>query len=498
MSRRKVWTASQPPSSDTGGKRTAAAARVWVRPQTKTSAGAAEARAAVGLPGSLAQRPAEGPGKACLAAVLATAAAKPHSQPAVGSPEQGSSDGVLQPSPRELVSAGRPDVQAASARPHGPAGASALAGTALARQPRAAAQPSYVAAGVQVPCSSRPASKTWIRPDGAQPPPAAQYPRQAARSPAALDSLLLPAPPVPGGEAAGGDPRPVSSRSLASKTWVRPESAWARSTGAALPAAPVLQKPASPVVEARQSGAGTALQLPKLGPPDKRVWRRDESAEVNSTALAADHAGTTAAAHRRGQTSRTSRATSVTNVSRSHLVPCALHKQTDGTVRSLRIGSADMVPRRPRSLTWQNPDLCSATQPPSKPTATAPAAGTTAVMETSTAATAANPTAATLNRNGIRLPVSPVTESSRLPGARAAALGRTAQGRVSKQRSIKLQRIGEHLYREQRGAGGRTLQRQGATPTAPTRSTRQVSSGSIMYVSRSEWASVTYADYNAA
>ncbi len=64
-----------------------------------------------------------------------------------------------------------------------------------------------------------------------------------------------------------------------------------------------------------------------------------------------------------------------------------------------------------------------------------------------------------------------------MPGVRAAALGRVTEGRVGKKlRSNKLQRIGEHLYRAQTGKVGRTLQRQGATPSASVRLVRPVSS----------------------
>ena len=132
------------------------------------------------------------------------------------------------------------------------------------------------------------------------------------------------------------------------------------------------------------------------------------------------------------------------------------------------------VPRQPRSLTWRNPALVLAE---AAPAASAPAPAPARQTVAATAATAALSQTSAVGSLGSAAPrVSGKTLAWALKsaaGARASALGR-AHGGVAKPRSNKLQRIGEHLYRAQTGTGGRTLQRQGATPTYSARPAKWV------------------------
>ncbi len=196
MSRKRGWVASQPlqtPSLAGGNKSTSTAPRVWVRPQADASVGPAVALAAARPLSSAGQRATVGPGKACLAAVLASAGAEPHSQPAAASPQQQQSRRVYLPSPHKLLGGAAHPVQAAANREHVPP---AARGAALARQLNSAPQPSRAAVGAQVVSSKRPASKTWVRPDAADPQPAgaSQQAARTARPRAFTDSLRQSAP----------------------------------------------------------------------------------------------------------------------------------------------------------------------------------------------------------------------------------------------------------------------------------------------------------------
>lgn len=470
MSRKKVWTASQAPSSVSGDSRTAAIARVSVRPQPYSSVSLAEAPASVSPPTSAAQRPTSGPGKACLAAVLAAAAAKPHNQPAACGPQRGRTGEVFLPSPRKFAPAGSLHAQAAAVGARGYVAAPALAGVASANQSNPAVHVGRGSGGAQATGTTRPASRTWVRPDGAQlqPPAADQQPVQAARPTAGLNGLRQPVPSLPHDGATGGVTTKASIRLPASKTWTRLDSA--------LPAASGTITATAPAAKAQHTAGPSAKRLPQLGPSTKRVWRRDDSTMANSTAVPPESGGTSTAVGGHGSESRSmGGGASVTIVTASQPRPLETQRQPDVPSIPLRSDGAVTLARRPQSRTSQNPDLLSAVQHPGKLAAVAVAAGTTAAPAVSPLAAGQRSTVVASGEKGLRLPMRPVASSLHLPGARAKALGRTAQGRVSRPRSNKLQRIGEHLYREQRGAGGRTLQRQGATPTVPTRPARQVS-----------------------
>ena len=463
MSRKRVWVASQPPSSVAEQKGTAATARVWVRPQ---SDGPAVAPAAVSPPRSAPQRPAVGLGKACLAAVLASAAAKPHSQPAAGSPQHEPSGSVYLPSPHKLLAGARQHVQAAVDRGHAPPAASLAT---LARQPNTQLQNSHAAGSTQVASSKRPASKTWVRPVGAALPSAepTQQSIQAARPTAVTNSLRVSAPLLPFDRASRGDPRQVPSSLPASQWWVRADSGPAATLGRRTAAS---QTALVPVGVARPG-----VQASQVSVPSKRVWRRDDGVETKGTAVPSGDADAPAAAFGPGKASRSSGGVLPVPAGRSQPAVPAISKQTSGTSRTSRQSSAVNLAQRPRSLAWRNPDLPSAAPKHTGSASTAAAVGKTAMTATTAAPPAQRSPAGATSVTARRLMRSAATGGD-LPGARAAALGRVTEGRVGKKlRSNKLQRIGEHLYRAQTGTGGRTLQRQGATPTASTRLVRPVS-----------------------
>ena len=366
------------------------------------------------------------------------------------------------PSPYKSGSEARTHAQTAPDRAGGTSAASAVAGNA--RQPNAAASLGHVPpGGLHVLSNKRPVSKTWVRPAGAEPPQRAvpQLP-QAARPPAAQHVPAPSARPAPHNGAAGGVPRQVSSRLPASKkTWVRPDTA--------LPAAGVQKTAATPAAEGLPGAARPPAQLPAKQPSNK-VWTRDNGAQLGGVGLSSGAASTSAAVGAAGQATRGGDA-APNPAALSPPTALARQRQTGGTARPLRDSSAAMAPKRPRSLAWHNPDLTSALVHTAEPAA---AAERVAAVRTASPASARHTAAGGLSSGARRQTLRTSGTGRQLPGVRAAALGRVVEGRVSKPRTHKLQRIGEHLYRARSGTSGRTLQRQGATPTLSARPARQV------------------------
>jgi len=209
--------------------------------------------------------------------------------------------------------------------------------------------------------------------------------------------------------------------------------------------------------------------------PSKRVWRRDDGAEADSVEVSSGDVRAPTALVGHGQGSCSNGSGLPVPASGSQPAMPAFGKQTDARSQRLRASSAVTVKQRPRSLAWRNPALVTAEQKPAGPALTAAAAMQTAAS----ARTSSRPAQRITAEVGVgarRRPLRSTAFGGHLPGGRAAALGRAAEGRVGKKlRSNKLQRIGEHLYRAQTGTVGRTLQRQGATPTANVRLVRPVS-----------------------
>ena len=466
MSRKRGWVASHSPSFVAGSGGTAPVGpRVWVRPQPN---GPAVAPAAVSPPRSASHRPASGLGKACLAAVLASAAAKPHNKPAAGSPQRGPRRGVYLPSPHKLLAGASHHVQAAADREHVPP---AAPGAALARQPNITLQPRHAVSSAQVVSGKRPASKTWIRPDAWIPRPAdaAQQTVRAARTEASADSLQLSAPAWPRDGVTQGISHQVPSSPPASKSWVRARAG---------PAATLeRQTAASQTAEALVGAARTAVQLPQVAVPGSRVWRRDDGADTRGTASLSGDARASAAVVGHAQDSRIRGGDPPVPAGRPQPARPASGKRSNVTSQPSRNGSAVAVAQRPRSLAWRNPELTSAVRKPAGSALTAAAAAQTAASAGTATSPAQRITARAPAAAARRLAVRSASTGGQLPGARAAALGRVAEGRVGKKlRSNKLQRIGDHLYRAQTGTGGHTLQRQGATPTVTARPLRPVRS----------------------
>ena len=464
MKHNKTWRAPERSSSVAGDKSHKPSARVWVRHEPSDAPPTTRPPSQIS---SAARRPGVGLGLACTAAVLAAAAAKPSSPPAAVCPESRLVEGVFLVSPHKLVRAANVDAQAEPARVRNSPTAPAAAVSVTASRPQPVAQGNHAGAGSRAVSSKRLVSKSWVRSEAAQPlPPGLTVrPVSSATTVAASTGVLQGShfsPMASRHTTAERVPRTVSGKQQpVSKIWVRLPPSRAQ----AVQRAPPTPAPSTAV---HRSRVKALLHKPRR--PANKVWTRDGCPDQHSQVPPSQCADTLSA---RGDSPERCSA----NIAGT--ATPAVEQAVHTLLQPLPVPSkAVQATSRPRSLILRNPVL----GPADSGTAAMPAGPVTAKqMAAAEGASVAVPRSSFKRmQSGAAAPVagSPRGRSVRsAAGARASALGRVVHGGVAKPakpRSNKLQRIGEHLYRAKSGHGGRTLQRQGATPTYSARPVKRV------------------------